>query len=64
MFGVDDADTIALHALAVCGPDATDAIARSVESLLKLGREAVEHPESDKTPNEFEGRTLRMITSC
>ena len=60
VFGVDDADAIALHALAACGPDASETIARTVESLVKLGREALEHPGPDDTVGEFYGRSLQM----
>ena len=33
-----------------------------VESLVKLGREAVEHPGPDRAVSEFHGRALQMIT--
>ena len=35
VFGVDDADTIAVHALAICGPEAAQTMARKLESLVK-----------------------------
>ena len=53
MFGVDDADAIALHALAVCGTDASESIARTIESLVKLGRKALEHPGPDDAVSEL-----------
>ena len=61
VFGVDDADAIALHALAVCDAQASEPIARSIESLVKLGREALEHPGPDGAVGELHGRGLRMV---
>ena len=50
-----------MHALAACSNGASETIARAVESLLKLGREAIEHPEPAATLNEFHGLALQMI---
>ena len=61
VFGVDDADVIALHALAVCSTGASETIARSVESLAKLGRKDLEHPGPDGAVGEFHGRGLQMV---
>ena len=60
VIGVDDADAIAVHALSVCGGEATEPMARTLESLVKLGREALEHPGPDDAVGEFVGRGLRM----
>ena len=44
VFGVDDADPIVLHADASCRDrDASEAISRSLDSLIKLGRQYIEH---------------------
>ena len=44
VFGVDDADPIVLHADATCRDrDASEAISRSLDSLIKLGRQYSEH---------------------
>jgi beta-lactamase regulating signal transducer with metallopeptidase domain len=63
IFGVDDADAIGLHALAVCRADAGESIAGSVESLVKMGQVALARPEKVGTPsNDFE-RADRMASS-
>ena len=44
IFGVDDADSIVLHADATCRDrDASEAVSRSLDSLIKLGRQTIEH---------------------
>ncbi len=44
VIGVDDADLIVLHADASCRDrDASEAISRSIDSLIKLGRQYSEH---------------------
>jgi BlaR1 peptidase M56 len=44
VIGVDDADPIVLHAEASCRDrDASEAISRSLDSLIKLGRQYIEH---------------------
>ena len=44
VIGVDDADPIVLHADATCRDrDASEAISRSINSLIKLGRQYSEH---------------------
>lgn len=46
--GVDDADSIALHAAAACrSGEAREAITRVIDSLLKLGRAQIEHPDPE-----------------
>jgi hypothetical protein len=60
-FGVDDADAIGLHATATCRGDASESIARSVESLVKMARRAVDHPGPGATASESHDRALRMI---
>ena len=51
IFGVDDADPIVLHADASCRDrDASEAISRSLDSLIKLGRQYIEHNEP-KSPD-------------
>jgi len=60
VFGVDDADAIALNALAFCGTGASESLSRAIESLVKLGREALEDP-APEMENELQGRALQMV---
>ena len=63
-FAVEDADAIVLRAAAACrGSDVSEVIARSIDSLVKLGRDAIDH--ADPKAKEFADheRMLRMITS-
>ena len=60
VFGVDDADAISLHAMAVCGTNASETIAGKVESLVKLGRAALEHP-GPEVASELNGHALPMV---
>ncbi len=63
VFGVDDADAIALHASAACGEGASATIARAVESLVKSGRDAMTTSPEPATPaTEFdEDRVFRAF---
>ena len=46
ILGVDDTDTIAVHAAALCrGQDASAAIPSAIDSLRKLGNSAIGHPD-------------------
>jgi BlaR1 peptidase M56 len=64
VFGVDDADALALHAAAVCrASDAGQAVARVVESLRAMGRAAVEHPAPGVKLDESQAKAVRMVQS-
>ncbi len=61
---MEDADAIVLRAAAACrGSDVSEVIARSIDSLVKLGRDAINH--ADPKAKEFADheRMFRMITS-
>ena len=61
---MDDADAIVLRASAACrGSDVSEVIARSIDSLVKLGRDAINH--ADPKAKEFADheRMFRMIKS-
>jgi hypothetical protein len=63
-FAVEDADAIVLRATAACrSGDVSQVIARSIDSLVKLGRDAINH--ADPKAKEFADheRMFRMITS-
>jgi hypothetical protein len=60
-FSADDADAMALRATAACrNADASATIARSIESLVKQGRDVLEHPTSDARDLEAHDRSIRM----
>jgi beta-lactamase regulating signal transducer with metallopeptidase domain len=65
ILGVDDADPIALHADATCRDrDSTDAVCRSLDSLIKLGRRSIEQnaPKSHEGgPHELIARMLKAL---
>ena len=60
ILGVDDTDSIVLHATAACNGDTSDQIARSAESLVKIAREALEHREKLETPDHPSKRVLDL----
>jgi beta-lactamase regulating signal transducer with metallopeptidase domain len=60
-FSVDDADAIVLRAAAACaGGDSGAALARSIDSLVKLGRTALDQTAPQVRPGEVHDRTLHM----
>jgi hypothetical protein len=60
MLGVDDADEIVLHASAVCRDDTNRIITRSVESLMKMARDALKDAETKQPSSESAERAARM----
>ncbi len=62
VFGVDDADPIVLHADASCRDrDASEAISRSIDSLIKLGRQYSEHNGPKSPDAEAHDQIARML---
>jgi len=61
VFGVDDADPIALHATAACRGDASGTIARAVESVVKMWQDTIVDPEPGTTVDEFLNRGTLMF---
>jgi beta-lactamase regulating signal transducer with metallopeptidase domain len=48
IFGIDDTDTIGLHAAVACrSVEASEPIARTIDSLRKQGQEALDHPDPE-----------------
>jgi hypothetical protein len=62
VLGVDDDETIVLHAAAACRDrDASESITRAIDALLKLGRDAVEHPDPEALAAGAHDRIFRMV---
>ena len=62
IFGVDDADPIVLHADAACrNRDASEAISRSLDSLIKLGRQFLEHDIPKSPDSRAHDQIVRML---
>jgi hypothetical protein len=60
-FGIDDTDAIALQASAAFrSSEAAEAIIRAAESLLKLGRAGLEHPDPKAVKSSADERMLRI----
>ncbi len=63
-FSVDAADDIVLRAAAACASgDASQAIARSIDSLLKQYRDLVDHADPQERAAAAHDPTSRMLTS-
>ena len=63
-FSVDDADAIVLRAAAAClSGDASQAIARSIDSLLKQYRDLVDHADPQERSAAAHDPAGRMVTS-
>jgi hypothetical protein len=60
VFGLDDAESVVLCAAAACPGDASETIARVVESLVKRGRDALERsgPDASDDPTWTRARSL------
>jgi beta-lactamase regulating signal transducer with metallopeptidase domain len=64
VIGVDDADPIVLHADASCrNRDASEAITRSLDSLIKLGRRYSEHNAPKLPDGGAQDQSARMLKS-
>ena len=62
VIGVDDADPIVLHADASCRDrDASQAISRSIDSLIKLGRQYSEHNVPKSSDAKAHDQIARML---
>jgi hypothetical protein len=61
IFSVDDADPIALRAAAACaGGDASEAIARSIDALVKQARDVLDKDTRGAQPAGAHDRIIRM----
>jgi beta-lactamase regulating signal transducer with metallopeptidase domain len=62
---VDDADAIILHAAAACQTDdVREAIARTIDALVKQGRDAIDHPATDAAAMKEDELFLPMASAC
>jgi beta-lactamase regulating signal transducer with metallopeptidase domain len=62
VFEVDDAATLAFHATAVCrDADSAPPITKGVDSLLKLGKDWVEHADPDSMADAANVRAYRLF---
>ncbi len=62
VFGVDDADAIVLHADAISrGRDVSEAVSRQIDSLLKMGRKALEQIDPKSPEVAAHDLSFRML---
>jgi hypothetical protein len=60
VFGVDDTESLGLHATATCRGDASGTIARTAEALVALGRDAAGREAAAIRTDENVARALRL----
>jgi hypothetical protein len=60
IFSVEDADAIVLRAAAACAGGDAEAINRTIEALVKQGRDAIDRVAMERRPGEDNDRSFRM----
>jgi hypothetical protein len=60
VFGLDDADSISMHASASCAGETRDAVVGAVKALVKMGEDELKKPATDVTDEKNHAAMLRM----
>jgi beta-lactamase regulating signal transducer with metallopeptidase domain len=60
VFGIDDAESIVLRAVAACQEDASVSLASAVDAVIKMGRAAIEREQPGAKSDDAEDLALRL----